>query len=167
MMRHLIMVLLLAGVAGCSAPSDPDGGATGTSNSTVSPPAPGGTRYSEPRRSPLPTPKPKAGKAAGSLANTTRCETGTPYVELTWKPATDTGTQRVVYTPYADGYRNGRYAVTEDLPPTAGTVTLTRLSPGSAYTWLVLTRHGERWDASRTAQFLTPVCGADEISPGY
>lgn len=168
MMRRLIVVLALVS-AGCTATPDDAGPAPSPSAAThrTDPAPPRSTpAATEPRRSPLATPKAKAGNAAGALATKTRCDAGTSYVTLSWRPAERAGTQRVVYSPYADGYRTGRYQVTANLSPSTRSVTLKQLSPGSTYTWLVLTKHGDRWDASASAQFAAPVCAADQISPG-
>src|SRR5262249_23103180 len=88
----------------------------------------------------------------------------TPVVELSWHPAASGDMQRVVYTPYADGYRTGRYEVTGDLKPDTAKWTVEGLSPGSVYTWLVLTRQGTGWQPSAAARSTTPVCAADEAS---
>lgn len=175
MVRQLIVILALVSAAGCSATSGDPGPTPSPNDATPrtdsarpsSPPPPSGPPAgTEPRRSPLATPKAKAGNAAGALATKTRCDAGTSYVTLSWRPAERAGTQRVVYSPYADGYRTGRYQVTANLSPSTRSVTLKQLSPGSTYTWLVLTKHGDRWDASASAQFAAPVCAADQISPG-
>jgi hypothetical protein len=128
-------------------------------------PATASPRGPTPARSPLAT-RPVAGQPhATSLHSQTKC--GPPgsliaIADLTWRPAAASGTQRVVFTPYADGYRTGRYDLTSDLGPDATRTSLTQLSPGSVYTWLVLTRHDGTWQPSASASFTVPTCVGDQ-----
>jgi len=167
-----VATLLIVAAAGCTGQpagrtdqTERTGPTSGPSTTTAAkPPSPPATQ--EQRKSPLPTTAAAAAeRRADALASATRCGpagTQTSFVELTWHPARSGGTQRVVYTPFADGYRTGRYELSSDLAPGAASLTLQQLSPGSAYTWLVLTKHGDAWDASATAQFMAPICVADQ-----
>ncbi|MFG2059622.1 hypothetical protein ACGFI9_36980 [Micromonospora sp. NPDC048930] len=137
----------------------PSGRATPRPSATSGPASPA------PPRAPLVTAPASGPTTATGLRSRTRCGPAGSLIaiaDLTWRPAATRGAQRVVYTPYADGYRTGRYEVTPDLRADATGTSVSQLSPGSVYTWLVLTRHDGRWQPSATASFAVPTCVGDQ-----
>lgn len=167
----VLVAAVLATATSCSGPpgnrtadDSPSPTASSVGPTTGAPGATPPRRDATHTRPPLPTAKADSGLRATSLRGSSRCGppgTQDSYADLTWKPASTRGTQHIAYSPYADGYRTGRYQLTANLSPGATKVTVKELEPGVTYTWLVLTKHGDRWDASATAQFTGPICTVD------
>ncbi len=59
-----------------------------------------------------------------------------------------------------DGLDSGNYTTSEELPADHSTYELRDSQPGGVYYWRVLTRRGDAWAASATAQFEGPTCVA-------
>jgi hypothetical protein len=97
------------------------------------------------------------GSSATGLNALPGCEGARALVKLAWTPA-GTGDQRVAVSARPDGLDTGNYTASETLPPARATYELRDSQPGGVYYWRVLTRRGDAWVASATAQFEGPTC---------
>jgi hypothetical protein len=78
-------------------------------------------------------------------------------VTLNWTP-TGSGEQRVVISTRQDGLDSGNAGASAALDAGRSTYQLLDSQPGGVYYWRVLTRSGDGWAASETAQFEGPTC---------
>jgi hypothetical protein len=84
------------------------------------------------------------------------------YADLEWLPAEPQGEEQVIaVTIYRTGFENNVYSLSNPLPPGQTSLRWTDLSGQAIHYWRVLTRTGNTWTASETAQFEGPTCVAD------
>lgn len=100
------------------------------------------------------------GGAATGLAADPRCDPGDlarSLVTLNWTPS-GSGEQRVVVSTRQDGLDSGNAMASAPLDAGRSTYQIRDSQPGGVYYWRVLTRSGDGWAASDTAQFEGPTC---------
>ena len=100
--------------------------------------------------------------AATRLSSFADCsDTARPRARLSWRPAARADEQRVAVTIYRDGFERPRYQRSRALPAGKASLVWRRIQGQAIHRWVVLTRRGDRWTASRPAKFEGPGCVAD------
>ncbi|MEA2703803.1 MAG: hypothetical protein QOD63_1748 [Actinomycetota bacterium] len=99
------------------------------------------------------------GSVATGLSALPGCEGTKPLTRLSWQPA-GANVQVVAVSARPDGLESGNYTTSEELPGDHAAYELRDSQPGGVYYWRVLTRDGDVWAASATAQFEGPTCVA-------
>lgn len=121
------------------------------------------------RSMPTVPPSSSGSGTASNLSSTVGCEETSSrqaYADLTWKPADPRGDeQRIAVTIYRTGFENNAYTLSDPLAADQSSLRWTDLSGQAIHYWRVLTRYGQEWVASETAQFEGPTCVADYQQP--
>jgi hypothetical protein len=110
---------------------------------------------------PLTVPAVAQAGGAGDLSGRAECVVPgqRPVGQLRWTAGQ--GRQRIALTPYADGFRSGRYDISPVLDAGVATYRWAGLNPGGVHLWIVQTRIGGSWAASPSSSLEAPVCPAD------
>ncbi len=106
--------------------------------------------------------------SAGNLRFSERCsETRrrTAVIALSWRAGEGSGDQRLDFTPFRDGFDQGRYQTSGRLPHGQTAAGVEAPEPGLRYYWRVLTETPAGWIPSAVERFEVPVCPWDEPQP--
>jgi len=141
------------------APPGPQSDSTATTSATV-PEPPVGSPGLPPEPPPAGPVTLGGGQAATGLVADPRCDPAAlarPLVTFTWNPS-GSGEQRLVVSTRQDGFESGIFTSSEPLEADRTSYQLSDSQSGGVYYWRVLTRAGDAWAASETAQFDGPTC---------
>jgi len=118
-----------------------------------------------------PAPRPQSAepaRAAGPLATNLKVEAHCSATEpgertafFTWTPSARAARSRIDVTQYYDGFNSGRFETIGVVEGGRATFEWSGGRPGIDYLWRVLTYSDGRWNASRAARYLVPVCPVD------
>jgi hypothetical protein len=105
------------------------------------------------------------GFAASGLQAQTDCRGRTGVARLTWRPAPESGPQRVAVTILPEVSDPHDFDLVRVVPETADSLLWKGLEGQAIHTWIVLTEHARGWAPSAPASFTGPSCKTDLSSP--
>jgi len=99
-------------------------------------------------------------KAATSLAGAARCSEefiGVAEADLRWKPAMPVGKEQLIEISIF-AFEPGKSVFSDPLGPTQDNMVLNAVSGQAIHQWRILTRHGNTWTPSDSAEFEGVIC---------